>query len=72
MPAAGVGHAEACALAIGEALEASGPDHIERLLERMSLDATPEAALRSAQHLDYSEVTRATVEYLRSTYLRRP
>ena len=72
LPAEVVGHAYSWSLAIVEAMEASGPDDIERLLERMAVEATPEAALRSAQHLDYSEVARATAEYLRSTYLRRP
>ena len=72
LPGEVVGQAYAWSLAIVESLEASGPADIERLLERVAVEVTPEGALRSSQHVDYSEVTRATAEYLRSTYLRRP
>jgi hypothetical protein len=72
LPGEEVGQAYAWSLAIVEAMEASGPADIERLLERVAVEVTPEGALRSSQHLDYSEVTRATAEYLRVTYLRRP
>jgi Pentapeptide repeats (8 copies) len=45
--------------------------NIDRLLERIPVEPTAEAALRSSQHMDYPELTRATAEYLRRTYLRR-
>jgi hypothetical protein len=72
LPGEVAGQAYAWSLAVVEAMEASGPADIERLLERVAVEPPPEGALRSAQHLDYSEVARATAEYLRSTYLRRP
>ena len=66
-----VGTAYAWALAVVESLvRAGGPGDIERLLDRMASEATPEAAVRSAVRLDYSALNRLTVEYLRSNYSR--
>ena len=72
LPGEVAGQAYAWSLAIVEGMEASDPADIERLLERVAVEATSQGALRSSQHMDYSEVARATAEYLRITYLRRP
>ena len=45
--------------------------NIDRLLEHIRVDPTAEVALRSSQHMDYPELTRATAKYLRRTYLYR-
>lgn len=71
LPTEVAAQAYAWSLAIVEALEAGGSENIELLLERLAVEPTPEAALSGAEHLNYSQVTRTTAEYLRLTYLRR-
>ena len=47
-----------------------GTGDLERLLDRISAGASAEAAAGSALRMDYAELERETVKYLRRTYLR--
>ena len=80
LPGDVAGVAYAWSLAVVEAMQADSSSgefsntdfsNIDRLLEHIRVDPTAEVALRSSQHMDYPELTRATAEYLRRTYLHR-
>ncbi len=45
--------------------------NVNRLLDRVAVQATAEGALRASQQMDYPELTRATAEYLRHAYLHQ-
>jgi hypothetical protein len=62
----------AWSLAVVEMLQADGGDDINRLLERMAVDSSAEAAIAAALHRKYSDLNAATAAYLRRTYLQGP
>jgi tetratricopeptide (TPR) repeat protein len=65
------GNAYAWSLAVVESLaRAGGASDIERLLERVAVDANTESALRSSLRLDYAGLARFAAEYLRKNYPR--
>jgi len=64
-------YAYAWSLAVVEGIvRTSGTGDIERLLDRIAAEPSTEAAVRSALHMDYPELEKHTVEYLRRTYVR--
>jgi hypothetical protein len=65
------GNAYGWSLAVVESLaRAGGASDIERLLERVAVDANTESALRSSLRLDYAGLARFAAEYLRKNYPR--
>ena len=65
------GNAYAWSLAVVQSLaRAGGASDIERLLERVAVDANTESAARSSLRLDYAGLERFAAEYLRKNYLR--
>ncbi len=64
-------YAYAWSLAVVEYIVATyGMGDIERLLDRISNSASTEAAVRGVLRMDYADLERETVRYLRRTYLR--
>jgi len=64
-------YAYAWSLGVVEYITATyGMRDIERLLDRVSAEPSAEAAARSTLRMDYAELERETVQYLRRTYLR--
>jgi hypothetical protein len=58
-------------LAIVESLtRAGGPSDIEHLLERVAVDSSTEAAVRSSLGFDYAGLNQHAAEYLRKNYAR--
>lgn len=49
-------------------IEVDGLVDLERILDRITLGSSSEAALREVLHSDYQDVTAATVQYLRKRY----
>jgi hypothetical protein len=47
-----------------------GASDIERILDRLSTEGSPEAAVRSVMRMDYAELEQETVKYLKRTYSR--
>jgi hypothetical protein len=63
----GASFAYAWSLAVVETIVAKDSmSDLERLLDELKSSATPEQALRSTLHMDYSELERQTAEYLRN------
>ena len=57
-------------LAVVEAIiEGRGMTDMDRMLDALASEGSPEAALRSVFHLDYSELQQQTISYLRAQYL---
>jgi len=47
-----------------------GTSDIERILDRLSTEGSPEAAVRSVMRMDYSELEQETINYLKRAYSR--
>ncbi len=56
--------------AVESIVQSYGMGDLERLLDRVAVEASTEAALRSTLHMDYAEFEQRTAIYLRHTYLR--
>jgi tetratricopeptide (TPR) repeat protein len=70
-PADTARYAYAWALANVEAMvKTGGMGDIERILDRIAAGETTESAVRAVLHSDYNDVTQATAEYLRRSYVR--
>ena len=64
------GYAYAWSLGVVEYIVATyGMGDIERLLDRVATEPSTEAAAREGLRMDYAELERETVKYLRRTYL---
>jgi hypothetical protein len=62
--------AYAWSLAVVEGMVQAGTSvDLERLLDGLAAGSSTEAATRDALHMDYADLNRSTVEYLRRTYL---
>jgi hypothetical protein len=49
-------------------VQAGGMNNIDRILERLAIGESPEAAVRAVLRGDYADLTNDTVTYLRKTY----
>ena len=56
--------------AIEAVVAAGGQGDVERLLDEILRQSSPQAAVRAALHMNYDDLNRMTAEYLRRTYLR--
>ena len=64
------GVAYAWSLAVVEAISQRSTSDIQRLLERVAVEPSAEAATKNALRMNYAEINRSTAEYLRSAYVR--
>ena len=63
--------AYAWALAVVESIvDAGGMSDISRLLDRVATSPSTEAALRELLHMDYDDLQKQTVSYLKREYVR--
>jgi hypothetical protein len=69
LPADFAGVAYAWSLAVAESIEANGPGDLVRLLDHMATERSGEAAVRSALHMNYSDLNAQAADYLRRTYM---
>ena len=51
-------------------VETDGMSDVDRILDRIGLGESTEAALREVLHSDYADVSQSTAEYLRKNYVR--
>ncbi len=71
LPAPVARYAYAWALSVVEyVVSADGMRDVERLLDRLATEASPEEAARSVLHMNYADLEEAAAKYLRHTYLR--
>jgi tetratricopeptide (TPR) repeat protein len=49
-------------------VKSGGMTDVDRILDRLAAGDTPETALHTVLHVDYADLTRDTVDYLRKTY----
>jgi tetratricopeptide (TPR) repeat protein len=71
LPGNGAAYAYAWSLAAVEYLvQANGMSDIERILERLTTEPSPEAALRSVLRTTYAELEAETIKYLKKSYLK--
>lgn len=54
--------------AIESIVDAGGMGDVSRLLDRVAVDTSPEQALESALHENYSDLTAQTIQYLQRQY----
>jgi hypothetical protein len=50
-------------------VRSGGMDDLDRILDRLAAGEAPEAAVKEVLRGDYEDLARATVEYLRKTYV---
>ncbi len=63
--------AYAWSLAVVESIiDAGGVSDISRLLDRIAVSSSSEAALQETLHLNYADLSQQTVAYLKRAYLR--
>lgn len=64
-------YAYAWSLAVVECIvQTNGPEHIERILDRIGAGSSTEDAIRDVVRMSYPRLEEETVNYLRKTYLR--
>lgn len=49
-------------------IQVEGMGDVQRILEQITVEATPDAALRAVLHSGYDDLAKSTVEYLKKTY----
>ena len=69
LPGEAAAYAYAWALANTEYIvQADGMTDVERILDRLAVGSTTEAAAREVLHSDYADLMQSTAQYLRKTY----